>query len=321
MGDRIASLKKIEEQHPDICINHFLSLLEIPNSTWYYSKVIKEKVDNRINNTGRPLPGHSKDLNGKKISDDSIVRALKFFRSLPQFINGGGYIKLKYYLLREYGYVVNKKKIYRLCKENKLLLLLRKKKYSKFQRVVATNRCITRPNQLWEFDIKYGYIHGERKHFFILIFIDVFTRKVVGFHIGLSCNAGDLVFTLDEALRNAGIADENELVIRSDNGPQMTSKNLKKYLASLEVNLDHEFIPCKTPNKNAHVESFNSIFEIEFLQTRYFFNYESAYGAVVDFIEYYNSFRIHSSLKYRTPNEVTDGYKSGADMRIKEVRV
>jgi hypothetical protein len=35
-------------------------------------------------------------------------------------------------------------------------------------------------------------------------------------------------------------------------------------LASLEEKLMHEFIPVRTPNKNAHIESFFSILELEF---------------------------------------------------------
>ncbi len=32
----------------------------------------------------------------------------------------------------------------------------------------------------------------------------------------------------------------------------------------------HEFIPVRTPNKNAHIESFFSILKLEFLEVNYF---------------------------------------------------
>ncbi|NRA47350.1 MAG: hypothetical protein HRU09_20565 [Oligoflexales bacterium] len=43
----------------------------------------------------------------------------------------------------------------------------------------------------------------------------------------------------------------------------------RDYIADLEIDLGHEFIPPACPNKNAHIESFFSILETEFLQTRY----------------------------------------------------
>ncbi|MBN8537614.1 MAG: transposase [Deltaproteobacteria bacterium] len=41
---------------------------------------------------------------------------LIFFELLIQ--NGGGYRKLTHYLRRMYGVKINKKKVYRLCREN-----------------------------------------------------------------------------------------------------------------------------------------------------------------------------------------------------------
>ena len=225
-----------------------------------------------------------------------------------------------HYLRRDYGYYINHKKIYRLCIENNLLLP-RKKKKRKYNKV-CTNKTITGPNQLWEFDIKYGYIHGENLYFFGLFYIDIFTRKIVGYHIGKSCKAGDLVFTLDNALNNEGINSiDNNLVIRSDNGPQMTSHLFKSYLSELNFNLDHEFIPSGECNKNAHIESFNSIFDTEFLQVKYFNNFLEAYEATVNFIIFYNEDRIHGSLKYNTPLEVHERLIEGEGLGIKAIRL
>ena len=63
-----------------------------------------------------------------------------------------------------YHLVINKKKVYRLCKQEGLLKPQRKLK-NKHPRKVARNRIVTGSNQLWETDIKYGYIHGENRFF------------------------------------------------------------------------------------------------------------------------------------------------------------
>ncbi|MCL6449650.1 MAG: DDE-type integrase/transposase/recombinase, partial [Armatimonadetes bacterium] len=70
----------------------------------------------------------------------------------------------------------------------------------KHPRRLARNRVITASNQLWEVDVKYGYIAGEDRFFFIMPIIDVFDRWIVAYHIGLSCEAKDAVITLKSAL-------------------------------------------------------------------------------------------------------------------------
>jgi putative transposase len=294
----------------------------VASSTWYaYLKCLKHsKEDKRKHNIGRLAPGYSFDIHGNKIADALIVNALKKYREDINFHNGGGYLKFKHYLKKDYGYCVNKKKIYRLCKEHKLLLPLRKKKKWR-NRKICMNRVITAPNQLWEFDIKYGYIHGENRYFFFLGFIDVYSRKMISYYTGTSCKAKDMAFTLDEALRRNSISEENKLTIRSDHGTQMKSFAFKKYLDSRkDLQLDHEFIPPSTPNKNAHIESFNSIFETEFLQVRYFQNMKDVYKQVGEFIDLYNSYRVHSSLKYLSPDVAERKMLSG-DLKIKPVRL
>ena len=67
-----------------------------------------------------------------------------------------------HYLKREYGLIINHKKVYRLCKELDILKNQRVIK-PKVKRNIAAKRIITGSNQLWEMDIKYGYIEGEDK--------------------------------------------------------------------------------------------------------------------------------------------------------------
>lgn len=183
------------------------------------------------------------------------------------------------------------------------LLLPRNKKKKKSNRKICTSKTITAPNQLWEFDIKYGYVHGENRHFYILSFIDVFNRKVVNHHAGLSCKAQDLKFSFNQALLKENITDNQSLTIRSDNGPQMTSHMFKKYIDTLE--LTHEFIPPGDCNKNAHVESFNSIIETDFLQVRHFDDFADAYKQTMEWMDFYNKDRIHGSLKMMSPIDFT----------------
>jgi len=81
--------------------------------------------------------------------------------------------------------LINKKKVYRLCKELKILRPQRKVK-RKHPKKLARNRIVTASNQLWEVDVKYGYIASENRFFFIMPIIDVFDRCIIDYYIGLS---------------------------------------------------------------------------------------------------------------------------------------
>lgn len=84
---------------------------------------------------------------------------------------------------RHYSLKINQKKVYRLCKELGILKGQRVIK-PKVKRTIAINGTITGSNQLWEMDIKYGYVQGEDKFFYMLNLIDVFDRSIIGYHMG-----------------------------------------------------------------------------------------------------------------------------------------
>jgi putative transposase len=188
--------------------------------------------------------------------------------------------------------IVNHKKVARICKKEGLQLKRVKKKKTKFGKM-AKNHKVTRKNQVWEFDIKYGYLHGEKRFFFLLAFIDVFSREIKGWHLGYHCKAHDLARTLAVSLDDEKIVETDNLIIRSDNGPQMRADYFKDYIKELPT--DHEFIPIRTPNKNAHIESFFSIYD-KHLQEQYFWTFREAYRWTLEFMDFYNNDRIHGSL-------------------------
>lgn len=252
---------------------------------------------------------------GTIITDQTIVRVLKEYRSSIEFANGGGARQLSRYLAVEQSIYINHKKVYRLCDENNLLLFRQdEKKKRKFKKSRCEYVEVSNPNELWQFDLKYIWIHGENRWCFFLGFIDVVTKKITGWYLGKTCTAGDLVFTLNQAIKNENISSNHPLVIRSDNGPQMSSNRFHFFLKNLEKKLIHEFIPPRSPDRNAYIEAFNSILETEVLQVRYFRNYEEVYEAMIRFIDFYNNRRLHGSIGNRSPKMFIDGLKSGKIM-------
>ena len=267
---------------------------------------------------GRRPPEYGYDIHGNKVLDSSIRKALHDYRDKIEFANGGGVKKLVYYLRDDYGFIVNHKKLYRLCKEEELLLPRKKKLKKNFKRLSASNHVVTEPLRVWQFDIKYGWVHGESRFFYLLGFIDVFSREIIDFYIGLNCKGESLVNLLDSAIKKAGIVNTTNLTLRSDNGSQMTCKAFREKVEALSLN--HEYIPPATPNKNAYIESFFSVYEIEFLQVRYFATFKDAYKQTMEFIEFYNNKRKHGSLGMMSPLEFKNFYKKYSTREI-EVRL
>jgi transposase InsO family protein len=86
---------------------------------------------------------------------------------------------------------------------------------------MAKKREITAPNQLWEIDIKYVYITGEDRFFFIMNILDVYDRMIIDYHTGLSCTGRDAAYILSRAFTRR--SPEGKVVVRTDNGPQFIS--------------------------------------------------------------------------------------------------
>lgn len=266
-----------------------LRILGLSRSTYYAFLKPKERP---LRRRGKPPPGYSLNAEGERVPDDLIVEELKHYRADPFMRVEGGAKALAKYLRRDLGLIVNHKKVARLCRESGLLLAKRPKKKSKF-RVISQNHQVKRPNQVWEFDIKYGYLHGEKRFFFLAAFVDVFTRETRGWYLGRNCRASDLLSTLQFALKENGITEADDLTIRSDNGPQMRANVFADAVAALPAT--HEFIPVRTPNKNAHIESFFSIYD-RHLSEQYLWGLNDAYQWTTAFMSFYNDCRIHGSL-------------------------
>lgn len=239
----------IDQGYP---VRKVLSYSNVASSTWY--KRQRSTVDKSfVTSKGRPRQ-ECKTKAGVSICDQEIKNNLKVLRN-KKFHSHMGYRKLMHFLRRDFDLIINHKKVYRLYSEAGLTLSVKKKSKRRGKKI-CENRTVTGPNQLWQFDIKYGYIDGENRFFFLMAFIDTFNREIKGYHIGLRCTAKDIVFALELALKKHGV-NPADLVIRSDNGTQMTSHIFSKKINKL--GLEHEFTPPETPNLNAFIESFFSI--------------------------------------------------------------
>ncbi len=117
--------------------------------------------------------------------------------------------------------------------------------------------------------------------FFLLSLIDVYDRSIIDYHMGLSCEGKHAAQILQRALWKRQLFEKDQLpVVRTDNGPQFISHAFEE--ACLEYRVEHERIPRKTPNKNAHVEAFHAILEQECLSRHEFESQRRIHGSLYD---------------------------------------
>ena len=279
-----------------------LSFVGLAPATYYYHK--SQKKEEKKSPPGRPKPGYSFNTLGEKVPDGLIKEYL------CELVSGDGYPygyrKLQAFLKQEHQLIINHKKVYDICKELGILRPQRTIK-TKRPRKKAKRVEVDGPEQLWQLDVKYGYISGQDQFFFQLSLIDVFDRDVIAYHIGLSCTGDDAVRVLKNSLKEKQLVKGMELPrIRTDNGPQFISNAFTGFCE--EMGITHERIPIKSPNMIAYIESFHSILEEECYARNEFESFLQAYSVVTDYMKYYCERRIHGSLNYMAPRKFNKAF-------------
>ena len=201
----------------------------------------------------RSGPGYSYTEEGHKIPDGPISEGM--IEILTDEDAAYGYEKLTWRLRRRFALIINKKKVYRLCHDMELLWPQRQPK-TVHPRRLPRNWIITRPNQLWQTDLKYGYVVGEDRFFYLQAVIDVCDRMIIAYHLGLTGKAADAARTLAQAVAIRQAEWVEPPVIRTDNGPPLMAQTFDQH--GHPWGIEHERIPVHSPHDNASIESWHA---------------------------------------------------------------
>lgn len=274
-------------------VSLLLKELELPKSSFYYRATNKRR--------GRRPLGYTFRKDDTAANDKIVVSDIK--RLLEKEFVCYGYLKVTHHLKR-HGYIINKKKVYRLMKEQKLLLGKRIRTSGKRNFVKMMVVTPTEPHQHLQMDIKYFWITGERKNAYLLSILDVFSRKVLGWKLGRSLKKKEVL-----ALLKKTFADFQELKgvsLRNDNGSQFLAHRVRDYLKELGVY--QEFTHIATPQENSHIEALHSVLEAEVVKRFEFESFEHLEDTLKRYFRFYNEERIHSSIGFKTPQNFLDEY-------------
>lgn len=179
----------------------------------------------------------------------------------------------------------------------------KKKVYGLGENLLNRDFGTTSINEKWVCDITYINVLSEGWCYLASV-MDLHTKKIVGYSFSKNMTT-DLVL---QALDNAIVTQKpkgNQLIIHSDRGSQYTSIDYRNKITALGFNISYSAKGC--PYDNACIESFHAILKKELVYRYTFSTFEDAKFALFKYIEgFYNRKRIHSAIKYKTPQELED---------------
>ena len=206
-----------------------------------------------------------------------------------------GYRKIRVLLQRE-GFELNKKVVYRLCREEGLSLRYRASRRRRAQATRPARAPVTTPNLVWSLDFVCDQL-SQGQRFRALTVVDVFTREALAIEVAQRLRAADVVSVLERLRASRGCPQS----LSCDNGSEFTSQLVDLWAYTHQVRIDYSR-PGK-PTDNAFVESFNGTFRDECLNAHWFESIGDARGIVESWRVEYNESRPHRALGEVPPAE------------------
>ena len=203
-----------------------------------------------------------------------------------------GYRRL-HILLRREGHAVNRKRVQRLYREEKLAVRRRGGR----KRAIGTRAPIDvprRPNERWSLDFVSDQMTDGRR-FRILAVVDDCTRECLALVPDTSLSGARVARELDAIMVRRG----RPTGIVSDNGTELTSNAILGWADRTGVRW-HYIAPGK-PQQNGLVESFNGRMRDEVLNDTLFRSLSHARLVLAAWRRDYNEERPHSRLGWMTP--------------------
>jgi len=266
-------------------MNKLCKWLSLPRSSYYYRPSNRRKGVFPSCNTYR--------IDGAIVSNEFVVEDIKRILSGEFVCYGYQNVTAE---LKDMGFIINHKKVYRLMDENHLLLgkvikTQGKRAWVRFRKIKAS-----KPMEYLCWDIKYVWIASERRNYYLLSLMDIYTRRILDWIFQSSIRKIDLI----KMINRVDLAHSLKgVTVRNDNGSQFIANKVRYYLRTLDAY--QEFTHIATPEENSYIEAFHSIFDREIIQRFELASFYEAKLKIKAYMEFYNKKRRHGSLGRISP--------------------
>ena len=209
--------------------------------------------------------------------------------------------------LRKQGVFVSRKRVARLMQEHGLkarsyrVYLKMAKLHRFYQSIKNIKKDIPKPtavNQQWAGDLT--YIEQGNRWMYLAVVIDLYSRKIVGWSLGKQKSTKLTMGSLRMAIRNRKPSES--LLFHTDRGSEYRAHEVQALLAKNGI------VPSMNRpgycTDNAEVESFFHTLKGDIIRKNHFKNEKQLRDKLAGYIQhFYNRYRLHSSLGYRSPHE------------------
>ena len=141
------------------------------------------------------------------------------------------------------------------------------------------------------------YVRVNHKWNYICILIDLFNREIIGYSIGANKDAG-LVY---KAFASIKTNLKNISLFHTDRGNEFKNKLIEDVLKTFAIKRSLSMKGC--PYDNAVAEATFKIIKTEFVRNYYFESLEELNEKLINYVNWFNNKRIHSTLDYLSPFE------------------
>lgn len=196
-------------------------------------------------------------------------------------------------------YLASESTIYRILRREGQLK--HRSKASAPRRKRPAPLCATAPNQIYSWDITYLPTPVRGRHFYLYKFLDIFSRKIVGWAV-YEQESSELAA---EVLRDICLREKvrpGQVVLHSDNGSPMKGATM---LATLqELGVARSLSRPGVSNDNPYSESaFKTLKYHPTYPCQPFADIKQARDWVALFIRWYNEQHRHSGIRFVTPSQ------------------
>jgi transposase InsO family protein len=200
-------------------------------------------------------------------------------------------------------YLGSESSFYRILADEKLLSHRGRAKPKQRARPAAYEAL--KPNQLYSWDITYLPSMVRGQYFYLYLFVDIFSRKIVGHEV----HAQESMELSSALLRKICLEqkiEKNQLHVHSDNGGPMKGVTMLVTMQGLGV--VPSFSRPSVSDDNPFSESlFKTLKYCPMYPSKPFENIEAAKEWVDQFVTWYNTKHLHSGINFVTPESKHKG--------------